>query len=70
MNQISYPALNKMVKERGIKRVTISKAIGITEQTLRNKLQGKSKFKSDEMLMIQERFFPDITVTELFRPVL
>ena len=34
VNQISYPMLNKMVKERGIKRVTISKAIGITEQTL------------------------------------
>lgn len=68
MNQVNYTVLNKLIEERAIKRIAIAQTIGVTEQTLRNKLQGRSKFDIDEATMIQERYFPDITVTELFRP--
>ena len=73
MNQFSYPTLNDMIEKRGIKRNVMAKTIGVTEKTLRNKLQGKSKFGVDEVVLIQETHFPDISIEVLFektRPAL
>ena len=73
MNQFNYPTLNDMIEKRGIKRNVMAKTIGVTEKTLRNKLQGKSKFDVDEVVLIQETHFPDISIEVLFektRPAL
>ena len=63
---IKYPILTGKIAERGIPKTRIAKAVGISPRSLRNKLDGNTNFTWDEVCIIQERFFPDISMKDLF----
>lgn len=62
----TYPTLSREISSRGIKLRVIASAINISERTLYNKIRGIRPFTWDEVKVIQSRFFPDISVDDLF----
>lgn len=54
-----YENLIGIMAIRKVKRIDISKSLGIDRSTLENKLNGKSKFTIAEIFFIQQKFFPD-----------
>lgn len=66
MMVIKYPVLESKIAERGIKKTKIAKAINVSYQSLTNKLVGNTAFTWDEVCAVQERFFPDMQLKELF----
>lgn len=46
--------------------VDIAKELGITRDTLRNKLSGKTAFNIDEAITLKSRFFPEKSFEQLF----
>ncbi|MGN0599284.1 MAG: hypothetical protein ACI4JK_05255 [Oscillospiraceae bacterium] len=46
--------------------VDIAKELGITRDTLRNKLSGKTAFNIDEAIAIKSKFFPEKSFEQLF----
>ena len=63
---IKYPVLAGKIVERGISRAKIAEAIGISARSFRNKMDGSTQFTWDEVCVIQERFFPDMHMKDLF----
>ena len=57
---MKYSFLEAKITERGIKKATISAAIGVTPKSFNNKLAGKSPFTWPEVQTIQKRFFSDM----------
>lgn len=43
----------KMIKERGLKKVWIAEQMGITRVTLTNKLSGRTKFSRSEKIILE-----------------
>lgn len=62
-----YENLIGIMAIRKIKRIDISKSLGIDRSTLENKLNGKSKFTIAEIFYIQQKFFPDKKSEWLFK---
>lgn len=63
---------SKLESERILKRVTrkdLCECIEVKYNTLCKKLNGELRFSLDEAIKIQETFFPDITVNELFKHI-
>lgn len=46
--------------------VDIAKELGITRDTLRNKLSGKTAFNIDEAITLKSKFFPGKSFEQLF----
>lgn len=44
----------------------IAKALNISEKSVSNKMNGKSKFTLEEAAQIRDAFFPDIGIEFLF----
>ena len=63
---IKYPMLTGKIAERGISKSKIADAIGISPRSLRNKMDGNTSFTWEEVCTIQERFFPDMQMKDLF----
>lgn len=63
---IKYPTLTGKIAERGISKSKIADAIGVSPRSLRNKMDGNTNFTWDEVCIIQERFFPDMQMKDLF----
>lgn len=61
-----YPVLRSELDRRGIRLTAVSRALGITDRTLRNKLNGQTDFTWPEVCRINEQFFPDLKKDELF----
>lgn len=59
--------LEAEIKRKKINKKIIALKIGRTYNTLNLKISGKFPFTYDEALKIQEEFFPDIELKELFR---
>ncbi len=66
MKRIKYPVLNGKMAERGISKTKMAIAIDAAPRTLHNKLTGKTSFTWEEVNIIQERFFPDVSLSVLF----
>lgn len=62
-----FPKLESEMILRHIARLDLAKCIGMKHNTLCQKLNGKLRFSLDEAIKIQETYFPDISVNELFR---
>lgn len=62
-----YNILDTKIYERGIKKNAISKKLKITPRAFSNKISGKAPFTWEQVCMIQENFFPDISKDELFQ---
>lgn len=61
-----YPYLNKMIKERGIKKAAIAQALGCSYSCLYRKLNDQSPLLWKEACVIQKHFFPDQSKERLF----
>lgn len=64
---ITYPVLVGAIASRGIKQKTIADALNISTRTLRNKLRGETEISLPEAQIMRSKFFPDMTLEELFR---
>ena len=63
---VTYPVLIGEIAKRGIKKKTIADSIGVCSKSLTNRLLGKVPFTWPEVQIIQQRFFPDVEVKDLF----
>lgn len=63
---VIYPELVGAMEKRGLTRVTVANALGISSQTLYAKLTGKTEFTLSEASTIHSKFFPDMNKEVLF----
>lgn len=54
------------MKRKKVSQTDIAKALDITSQAVSFKLSAGGDFKSEEMIKIQETFFPDVDLKTLF----
>lgn len=54
------------MKRKKVSQTDIAKALDITSQAVSFKLSADGDFKSEEMIKIQETFFPDVDLKTLF----
>ena len=54
------------MKRRKVSQTDIAKLLGITNRGVSKKLAVGGDFKSEEMIKIQETFFPDVELKALF----
>ena len=54
------------IAKKRIKKKEIAEALQIDERTLRNKLDGHTQFRANEMLKIKDTFFPEQSLDYLF----
>lgn len=63
---MEYSNLIGEIAKAHINYVDIACTLGITRDTLRYKLQGKSTFTIDEAFKIKNTYFPTFTIDDLF----
>ena len=61
-----YLNFYKEMKARNLNQALVADKIGITRESLNNKLNGKTDFKAKELFDIKQIFFPDLTLEYLF----
>lgn len=64
---VYFPVLESELAERGVTKKRIQKLIEVDYSTLVTKINGDRPFLLREAIAIQETYFPDISVNELFR---
>jgi len=52
---------------KGVSKKEMAALIGVSYNTMRNKINGKQKFFYDEACKIREHFFPELSLEYLFR---
>ncbi|GGC94964.1 helix-turn-helix transcriptional regulator [Enterococcus wangshanyuanii] len=57
----------KARKSKRIRLVDIAELIGVKYQTVSEKINGKSSFKLDEVLLISKTYFPEYKIEYLFK---
>lgn len=62
-----YPVLESEIILRNITKKKMREFLGVEQSTFVTKLNGTRRFSLDEVIRLQEEFFPDISVNELFR---
>ena len=62
-----YPRLEAEMILRHITRLDLKDCIELKYNTLCKKVNGELRFSLEEAIRLQEEFFPDISVNELFR---
>ena len=61
-----FDNLYRLMKERGVTQVQAAKAIGVTARGFNKKLR-ETDFTSREMFAIQQIFFADKSIEEIFK---
>lgn len=62
-----YDNLEKLIKERKITKLSMAESMDMRYPTLIDKLAGKFPLSLDQAMEIKEKFFPDLTIEELFK---
>lgn len=62
-----YPVLESEIILRKISKKDIYQLLDVQANTFTLKLNGNLRFSLDEAIRIQETFFPDVSVNQLFR---
>lgn len=62
---MSYPFLIGELAKRGITKESLAKCLGLHRNAISYKLK-KGSFSIEEAAKIQEEYFPDISLTQLF----
>ena len=62
-----YPRLEAEMILRRVTRLNLKDCIKLKYNTLCKKVNGELRFSLDEAIRIQETFFPDVSVNQLFR---
>ena len=65
--KVIYPELEAQLAKKGYYKMKLAEMLGIMPRTLTNKLSGVSHFTVEEAIQIQEQWFSDIPINELFR---
>ena len=65
--KVIFPELEANLAGKGIMKKEVCQLLNIMPRTLFNKLTGVSHFTVEEAIQIQEQFFKDMTVNELFK---
>jgi len=63
---ILFPTLKAEMARRGITAVDVAEVIGISSKTAYKKLSGGSPFTLNETAMVRDKYFPAMTIEELF----
>lgn len=66
MSKNIYGNLVKAIKDSNRTQGEIAKVLNISEQAFSYKINGKKEFKSSEMFLIRDNFFPQLSIDELF----
>lgn len=66
MEKNIYGNLVKAIKDSNKTQGEIAKALNISMQAFSYKINGKKEFKANEMFVIRDKFFPEMSVDELF----
>lgn len=61
-----FPILEEQMHRKKIKRHELAKLLGCCNKSLFNKLRGITPFTWDEVSLIRNTYFPDISSDELF----
>lgn len=61
--------LKHLMKEKHLTVTEMAKTLGMPRETLSRKLNGKQPLSLKEAFLIQEKFFSDLTIDELFRKI-
>ena len=62
-----FPNLESEIKKRRITKVSIANALDISSQSMQNKLKGVTPFTWEEVVKMQEKFFPDMSKEYLMK---
>ena len=62
-----YPVLEHEIILRNITKKEMREFLDIEQSSFVLKLNGARRFSLEEAIRLQEEFFPDVTVNELFR---
>ena len=62
-----YPVLEHEIILRNITKKEMRDFLGLEQSGFVLKLNGMRRFSLEEAIRLQEEFFPDLTVNELFR---
>jgi transcriptional regulator with XRE-family HTH domain len=66
METILFPTLKAEMARRGLTAVDVAEVIGISSKTAYKKLSGGSPFTLNETAKVRDRYFPAMTIEELF----
>jgi len=61
-----YPNLRAEMARKNIKATVVAEVLGISYDTMSNKMTGKSDFTRAEIFKIRDEFFPNLTLEYLF----
>ena len=61
-----FPTLRAEMARRGLTAVDVAEALGISSKTAYKKLSGGSPFTLNETAKVRDRYFPAMTIEELF----
>lgn len=61
-----YANLVSEMAKKAITKRNVAEVLQVHENTLKNKLDGKSKFNIEEGFVIRQHFFPDLSIEYLF----
>lgn len=64
-----YPILESKLSEKGIRKGKVQQLLNINYTTFCDKLNGRSDFSVEQAIKIQEAFFSDMTINELFKHI-
>lgn len=62
-----FPNLKAELQRKNISLVSVAKLINCTEKTLQNKMNGKTDFRLNEVLAINEQLLPEFELKYLFK---
>ena len=58
--------LKYRMEEEGVTRIDIQNLLGVSEKTVRNKLNGNTDFTWEEVRKIRNKYFPNDDFAKLF----
>lgn len=62
---VVYPVLEGKIAERGILKKSIAEALNISPRALGNKMNGKTEFTWNEVVILQDTYFRDVSKDSL-----
>ena len=68
VNPVIFPALRAEMARRGLKTADVAKALGISHKAAYNRISGVTGFMWSEALVVRNKYFPGMTLHELYQP--
>lgn len=65
-HNIMFSSLRAEMARNEVTVEQLAKEVGVSRETMGRKLSGKSDIKLNEALLISRKFFPNVSIWELF----